>query len=467
MKYIKLLVYFCIILPVISFSQGSTCSNPHVLQMDGVCRNFNTSSSTGGNLLCTDIGNTPVTWFSFTTNSTPDNVLINITDPSGQPAEIMMYTACNGSNPFNIGSSMCFEDGKGIWAPEELFNLSPNTTYMLRVKTTSATTLTICAKNYTPVNDDCSGAISISDVPVTDNNAAHKAGPGVWASDVCASTLENTAFYSFYVLNTGSTIVNISNILCDNGNGNNNSGFQIGFFTGNCSGLVPFYCTSGSGSVVQATSPPLNAGTKVTLAIDGYAGSNCQYDIQAVNGFVLATTLKKFTIWKKSQSNLLTWNLENEKSSMNIEIQRSEDGISFKNIATLKSNPGNEVMNSFDYNDVQPFPVSYYRLLLTDVSGKMAMSETIMVKRINEETLKLHFSNTVRSQLIVKIESPINTKYDVIVTGANGIVFYKDALHCQQGITSYVKDLHTLRPGKYFFTIKNDQEIKTESFIKL
>lgn len=467
MKYIKLLVYFCTILPATSFSQGSTCSNAHALQMDGVCRNFITSSSTGGNVLCTDNGNTPVTWFSFTTNSIPDNVLINITDPSGQPAEIAMYTACNGSNPLHLGSSMCFEDGKGLWAPEELFNLAPNTTYMLRVKTMSSSTLSICAKYYTPPNDDCAGAFSISDEPLTDNNAAHKAGPGVWASDICASTLENTAFYSFYVLNTGSTIVNISNILCDNGNGNNNSGFQIGFFTGNCSGLVPFYCTSGSGSVVQATSPPLTAGTKVTLAIDGYAGSNCQYDIQAVNGFVLATTLKKFAVWKKPRGNLLTWNLENEKRSMNIEIQRSEDGISFQNIASIKSKPGNELINSFNYDDINPLLVSYYRLLLTDVSGKKSMSETIAVKRNDSEILKLHLSNIVRSQLIVKIESPTTTKYEVSITGANGIIFYKSAMHCPQGITPFVKDLHALSPGKYFLTFKNEEEIKTEAFIKL
>ena len=467
MKYIKLLVYFCIILPVISFSQGSTCSNPHVLQMDGVCRNFNTSSSTGGNVLCTDNGNTPITWFSFTTNSIPDNVLINITDPSGQPAEIAMYTACNGSNPMHTGSSMCFEDGKGLWAPEEIFNLAPNTTYMLRVKTMSATTLTVCAKNYTPPNDDCAGAFSISDEPLTDNNAAHKAGPGVWASDVCASTLENTAFYSFYVLNTGSTIVNISNILCDNGNGNNNSGFQIGFFTGNCSGLIPFYCTSGSGSVVQATSPPLTAGTKVTLAIDGYAGSNCQYDIQAVNGFVLATTLKKFAVWKKSKGNLLTWNLENEKKSLTIAIQRSDDGNTFQDIASIQYNSQNKTVENFDYEDLSPLPFSYYRLLFTDVSGKISMSEIIAVKRTGDESLKLQFSNNVQSHLIVKIESPINTKYDVTVTSANGIVFYKDVLNCQQGITSFVKDLHTLSPGKYFLTFKNETEIKTEAFIKL
>lgn len=95
------------------------------------------------------------------------------------------------------------------------------------------------------------------------------------------------------------------------------------------------------------------------------------------------------------------------------------------------------------------------------------MSEIIAVKRTGDESLKLQFSNNVQSHLIVKIESPINTKYDVTVTSANGIVFYKDALHCQQGITSFVKDLHMLSPGKYFLTFKNETEIKTEAFIKL
>jgi len=219
--------------------------------------------------------------------------------------------------------------------------------------------------------------------------------------------------------------------------------------------------------VVQATSPPLTAGTWVTLVIDGYAGSNCQYDIQAVNGFVLASTLKKFAAFKKSGGNLLTWNLENEKRTLNIEIQRSEDGINFQNIASIQSNPGNESIKSFNYDDVNLLPVSYYRLLLTDVSGRKSMSEIIAVKRTDSETLKLQFSNIVRSQLIVKIESPVTADYDVIITGTNGIIFYKGAIHCLQGITPFVKDLQGLSPGKYFLTIKNEKELKTKAFIKL
>src|SRR6185369_15681054 len=106
---------------------------------------------------------------SFTTNSTPDKVLIDITAPTAQPCEVMLYPS-NCSFKYTSGG-MCFADGKGLWSFAYNFSIQPNTTYTLRVKTTSAGNITMCAKNYTPPNDNCTGAMSISTTPVADNNA--------------------------------------------------------------------------------------------------------------------------------------------------------------------------------------------------------------------------------------------------------------------------------------------------------
>jgi hypothetical protein len=39
--------------------------------------------------------------------------------------------------------------------------------------------------------------------PITDNNACNSPGTGVNPTDLCASTLENTAFYKYTVLVDG------------------------------------------------------------------------------------------------------------------------------------------------------------------------------------------------------------------------------------------------------------------------
>src|SRR4030095_6280376 len=96
----------------------------------------------------------------------------------------------------NTASSMCFDDGAGLWSVSETFTLLPNTTYKLRIKTAISGTITIKGYSYTPPNDDCGGAFAISPVLITDNNADHLPGPGVVPGQLCASTLENTAFYT-------------------------------------------------------------------------------------------------------------------------------------------------------------------------------------------------------------------------------------------------------------------------------
>lgn len=393
---------------------------------------------------------------------------MNITDPSGQPMEIAMYTACNGgsSSPI-LNSSMCFDDGKGIWAPSHLYSLLANTTYMLRIKTEGATTLSICAKNNMPANDDCNGATFMSTSPVSDNNANHTGGPGVWPSDLCANTLENTAFYYYYVLNTGPTVISINNIECDNRNGDNSNGFQIGFFTGTCGSLVPLSCDSGSVSLVQATTPTLAAGTRVTVAIDGYAGSNCKYTLQGVNMVVLPIAdVRKFNVQKSTTSNVLTWDLSYEHNFETVEIQRSADNRTFSTIGNL-SISANESDTHFSFADEQPLNIASYRLVFFDMNGRKEVSQVILVKRGKLKNFDVRFASTVTSSLNLKIETEEKGKYDLFVTGLDGRVYLKSQLFCMQGVNSFAKDVYAFPSGKYFLTVKQNDKVITKSFYKL
>lgn len=464
MKSAKIIVSALLLIPFYVFSQGSTCGTAIALTLDGVCRDYTTSTSTGTNLLCAGSSST-ITWFSFTTNSVPDNIQINITDPSGQPMEIAMYTACTGSNTYVPGSSMCFDDGKGIWAPEEIFNLVANTTYRLRIKTGSATSLSICAKHYTPPNDNCTGAFAVGTDPVPDNNSTHKGGPGVWASELCANTLENTAFYYYYVLNTGTTIININDIECDNQNANNSPGFQIGFFTGNCSALVPLSCTNGTGSFVQGTTPVLNAGTRVTVAIDGYAGSNCSYTLQGFNVQVLQTShLKNFRINKSANSNILNWQLKSEHPFKKIEVQRAGDNAGFSTMEIITINDIFKI--DYSFTDESPFYTGNYRLVFYDENGKKSFSHVIQVRRGSIKDFDLWFSNMVSSQLSLKIQTGVSGRCNLLITGMNGQVMFKNEFNLNSGINFHNKDMSILPKGQYILRLQLNNSIITKTFYK-
>ena len=447
-------------------AQGTDCSNAISLNLNGSLNNYSTSSSTDVNVLCTDNGTTPVTWFQFTTNGSAQCPLLNITASDGQPVEIAMYTSCGGnmSNNLETSSSMCFYDGTGLWAPAETYVLSANTTYYLRVKTATACTISIGGQTAPPSNDECPGAVDISPTPIIDNNSCHTPGPSVTPPQLCASSLENTAFYQYYVATTGTTVINISNITCDNGANNVINGFQIGFFTGTCSNLTWLEpCYSGSGSFVQATSDILPANTKVYVAVDGNAGSNCRYSIQAINAYTLATEIKNFSAWKNANSTTLKWAYAAKASYF--ELERSENGTSFKMIGKINV-AGNDSENTiFSIDDHNPLPKSYYRLKIIRKEGTIEFSKILEVNRPETENRNLK-AFLVGNSLQVELNSATAEKMDLAIINLFGQKLFSKTVFCERGPTHFSQDISSLSPGQYFIFVNKKQTRLSQGFIK-
>src|SRR5205809_602434 len=75
-----------------------------------------------------------------------------------------------------------------------------------------ADNLTTSENYYTPPNDNCLGATYLRATAVQDNNSCHTTGRGVLPAQLCPTTLQNTAWYTYYTLNAGSPTITIDNI---------------------------------------------------------------------------------------------------------------------------------------------------------------------------------------------------------------------------------------------------------------
>lgn len=445
---------------------GTDCGNAISLTMDGVFRNYATSSASATSVICTGYtGSSPVTYFSFTTNSTPDKVLIDITAPTAQPCEVLLYT--NSCVTVYSSSSMCFDDGKGLWSFGHNFAIQANTTYKLRIKTTTAGNIAISARYYTPANNTCIGATGIGSTPITDNNACNSPGTGVNAGDVCASTLENTAFYKYSVLVDGVSIVNINNINCDNGSTNNNNGFQIGFFTGSCSSLTPISCFSGSGSFVTASTVSLTAGTEVFVVIDGVSGANCKYEISVINGNVLAVSIADFIGLKTGASNLLKWTGLQEKPGNFYEIQRSDNNREYKTIGRISSVKTSSENTEYEFEDKYPSLVSYYRIKHIDQGGQSFYSKVVSLRRGTENALLVELTNPVRNSLNMRLTTTSADNVGITIMNLMGQAVLTDHIKCIKGANLYTKSLSSLPAGNYYLLLHSDEIQSVTPFIKL
>jgi hypothetical protein len=452
----------------VTMAQGITCATAISLTLDGVLRTYSTSSATGNYVVCSNYNSTsPVTWFSFNTNAQAQCPLFTITAMDGNQCEVAMYTACNGGNVLETNSSMCLDDGTGLWAPAHNFLLQANKTYYLRIKTSSSTTIQLAGQYYLPQNEKCNGATSVSTSALPDNNACHHGSTEVLPAQLSAFSLENTAFYQYYAANTGNTVINISSISCDNGTVNNSNGFQIGFFTGSCGALIPLYSTSGSGSFVQATTPVLLAGTKVFVAIDGTSGSNCQYSISGINILgVLAEGFKNFSGWKTVSSNILKWTILHD-MAIYYEVERSFNGRDFSSIERINRINSFSDETNYCFEDKHPLPYAYYRIKQISNNGKAALSEVLLLKRENESGFSLHIQNPINNSLQGWIEATSAAKINIAIIDMWGRVYLKDEINCNEGITQLYKNLSYLPAGKYILRIATESGQLNKLFIKI
>jgi len=465
MKYTGMLVPVLLLYAFSATSQGTTCATAIPLIMDGVIRSYSTSNSTGANVVCPGSTVSPVTFFSFTTNAAAECPLLTITAPGGA-CEVAMYTACNGGNVLQENSSMCLDDGEGLWAPAHDYVLRANTQYIIRIRTASAGNISIGAQHFKPLNDDCFGATPIGKNTISDNNACHKGGPGVTADQLCAFSLENTAFYVFTVEQTGSSTIHISNIACDNGHMGNSNGFQIGFFTGSCNNLQALNCSSGEGAAVLASTYSLPAGTRVYVAIDGNSGSNCKYTIGTTNAQALATGVKDFSAWKTERGNLLKWSLRQRSEYESIEVQRSADGSNYSTMANYGSNMISNYLSD-SYEDLKPFIHTWYRLKFKDKNGNISYSTVAVVHRDNEPRFYVTHTNPFTDVLKLNIETSEKSSFELVVFDANGNRRYYEKISCQKGVNVIHRNLSQLADGYYVLQIRNDKWRYSGLVIKL
>ena len=478
MKRTGILLTVYLLLPFFVLAQGSSCGSPFTLTLDGVCRTYAISSSTANSEICS-YGSLHVTYFSFTTNASAQCVLLNITEPNGQPCEAALYSggSCTGGS-LESTSSMCFPDGQGIWAPALYINgvlvtpavLQPSTTYKLRVQTTSTSgNITLCGQYYTPANDDCNGATYIGVTPTDDNNACHTSGPGVLPIDLAATTLENTAFYKFTVANTGSTSVIFNNIDCDNGNDvadGSNTGYQVGIFTGNCSSLtrIDRFANNVSSMTRNFT---LTSGTNVYVAIDGTSGSNCKYSISATNAVEsLPAYLKYFTGWKTSTSNILKWVSLQEFNNDHYEIQRSENGQNFLTIGKINGELASYSEKTYNFEDPHPLTTGYYRLKQVDIDGKVKYFHIIKIVRTDLPDIEINFQNPVKDNLLLNIRANVNGQAELKVISMNGTVMFGKTIKYNKGDNTSITNFSSLPAGKYILSVVGENTKTAKTFIK-
>ncbi len=177
----------------------------------------------------------------------------------------------------------------------------------------------------------------------------------------------------------------------------------------------------------------------------------------AKNTFVvLPVTLVDFSAAKKQASVDLSWNTENEINLSYFTIEKSNDKISWKDMATV--NAHNTGSRHYNATDGQPYEgKNYYRLRETATDGNFTYSKIVAVNFSKSSDISIS-PNPADDMISIQSAGKITA---VLITDLNGRTV-------QQLPTSANNryDISNLKPGIYFAKIFAGGEVQTGKFVK-
>lgn len=182
------------------------------------------------------------------------------------------------------------------------------------------------------------------------------------------------------------------------------------------------------------------------------------------NGFISLTLPVKFTGFyakKIGAKNELTWITSEEINNSHFDVQRSDDGHNWSNIAVVfaVSNPG--PVNRYSYNDAYSNAGKvYYRLKQVDNDGRYAYS-SIRIIYGNEQTPTANIYSPAKKTVVVEFNEQVKGKIIVRITNINGqTVREQQFMQSANRIEVYLENAVAGVYAVQVFSEQNKREVK-------
>jgi hypothetical protein len=168
---------------------------------------------------------------------------------------------------------------------------------------------------------------------------------------------------------------------------------------------------------------------------------------------VLPVHLITFTAGKLSKSVMLNWESANEQTVQTYEIERSTDAIHFAKIGSLSATGNTNYLKDYSFEDIQPLPVSFYRLRIINTNNSVEYSKIVVVKFENSSLLQA-FPNPVKNNLNVQITQPKGA-IQLRLFDISGRLVKAYELESNGSTLSSTIDLSSIQRGIYFLRANN------------
>ena len=208
--------------------------------------------------------------------------------------------------------------------------------------------------------------------------------------------------------------------------------------------------------------------------ITAYASQTIQLGIEGVSAYgniigideiavransPLPVTFVSFSGLKDGAKNILQWSTTTELNNAFFSLERSLDGTNFSELTTINSkavNGNSNTVLNYEFTDVKPIiGNNYYRLKQVDKDGKFSYSQIVLLKgsKLNGVSVSAVYPNPAKDKVSIVFNAELATKVNIAIVDVAGKIVQQKQATLNNGQTSYISDISTLRAGNYIIKV--------------
>jgi len=210
----------------------------------------------------------------------------------------------------------------------------------------------------------------------------------------------------------------------------------------------------------NAAFPPSLTGTLV-MDFSGTGFIVCNY----IDG-VLPLELVKFDGYTtETNTNVLEWMTSSESNTAWFILERSSNVTDWEMVERLPAQGWSSELHSYSAEDMNPYPLTYYRLRIVDLDGIEYFSNIIVLER---NTLSGVVISPVPAQneIYMQFDAPESGVLTLTIVDLLGRELNKEIVNVDTGLNTKEIDISSLAVGLYYITVDNGVDTHTKRIIK-
>ncbi len=315
--------------------------------------------------------------------------------------------------------------------------------------------------NWPNCNDHCSNALALglgtTTVSQTSNASADPLEDPLM-NDCFNPTLENTVYFNFTTDPLGGQVtVTFQNTICTP----STNGIQISVDSldgppCDTASYVNLFCSNSGNSADVVWGPVyLAPNTTYYIAIDGFAGNDCDFEIDIQGAVIpLPIELLSFTTECNDGTHLLRWVTATEAGTSGFEVQHQKPDGTFETIGYVPAAGYSASANTYVYKVNQPVqPRQMYRLKQLDINGDVSYSEVAFVECTAEGDVWIYPNPADQSSQIQFVLDGIS-KPELLIYDMTGKMVSNYNINGKIGLNSFEIPCAHLASGIYTYKLQ-------------